>query len=63
MVDRKTELDRVARGRPVRGSKPDKDRQVVHAKLQAEEVLSIDDSDFGTDPYNRTGRFTALQKD
>ena len=67
MVDRKTDVSQAVRGQPIRaaGTTPSKhDAQVVHAKLQPEEeALSLDDGDFGTDPYNRTGRFTVLKRD
>lgn len=66
MEDRTTDVAEAARGRVVRDA--DRDHQgtsarVVHAKLKTPQPLSLDDSDFGTDPYNHTGRFTSLKKD
>ena len=68
MTTRKTEgTSPVDRRRPVQAD-PEageklRDADVVHARLKANDVLSIDDGDFGGDPYNSTGRFTALKAD
>lgn len=66
MVDRKTNPTQPVRGQAMRASpspSAQTDARVVHHKLTAKVELTIDDSDFGTDPYNRTGRFTVLEKD
>lgn len=69
MTTRKTERATPVRRRPVQGDsdrpgKRDKDAEVVHARLQStDEPLTLDDSDFGGDPYNTTGRFTTLKDD
>ena len=34
--------------------------EVTHSRLEPSEPLSIDDDEFGGDPYNSTGRFSAL---
>lgn len=36
------------------------DVEVTHARLATNEPLTIDDDEFGGDPYNSTGRFSAL---
>ena len=36
------------------------DVEVTHARLETNEPLTIDDNEFGGDPYNSTGRFSAL---
>ncbi len=36
--------------------------EIVHAKLHSSELLSLaDDQESGTDPYNNTGQYAALQ--
>jgi hypothetical protein len=41
-----------------------KDAEVLHARLQAaDEPLSLDDNEYGSDPYNSTGRFTTIKQD
>lgn len=64
MVDRTTDVAEAARGRVVRDHERGRvSTKVVLAKLKTDQPLTLDDSDFGTDPYNHTGRFTSLQKD
>ncbi len=61
MTTRKTEF--MVRRQPVR-IEPDKknkgDVEVMHSRLQADKPLALDDNEFGGDPYNSTGRFSAL---
>lgn len=67
MATQKTETSGLPRAQPVRsepGTSDKTDAEVVHSRLQAtDEPLTLDDSDFGGDPYNSTGRFTALDPD
>lgn len=66
MVFRKTDSYQAALRRPVRveADEPSKeDVEVMHARLEAEQTLSLDDSDPGGDPYNSTGRFSTLKPD
>ena len=66
MVDRNTDIAGAARGRVVREVQragESRTANVVHTKLETARPLTIDDGDFGTDPYNHTGRFTSLKKD
>ena len=66
MVDQKTYAGRVARGARVKqllDTKQAANRSVIHSRLNSATELTIDDSDYGTDPYNRTGRFTVLKRD
>lgn len=67
MATPKTETHGFARRQPVRSESDtpeQKDAEVLHSRLQAtDEPLTLDDSDFGGDPYNSTGRFTALDAD
>ena len=47
----------------VRDGAPEKDTEdvaVVHSRLEPGEPLELDDNEFGGDPYNSTGRFSAL---
>lgn len=64
MVDRMREVVQAARGQRIRSGSPaeaEREARAAQRKLAPESELSIDDSDFGTDPYNRTGRFTVLE--
>ena len=67
MATRKTEARPTIRREPVRideSTPARKDAEVLHARLAAtDEPLSLDDNDFGGDPYNSTGRFTAIKAD
>lgn len=67
MATPKTETREQPRSQPVRSESdtPNKaDAEVVHSRLKpTDEPLTLDDSDFGGDPYNSTGRFTALDPD
>ncbi len=66
MAFRKTDSYLAALRRPVRveADEPSKDDvEVMHARLEADETLSLDDSDPGGDPYNSTGRFSTLASD
>lgn len=39
----------------------DKDEvEVMHSRLEPSAPLELDDNEFGGDPYNSTGRFSAL---
>jgi len=67
MATRKTEARSTLRREPARidESMPaSKDAEVLHARLQAaDEPLSLDDNEYGSDPYNSTGRFTTIKQD
>ncbi len=66
MVDRKVDWTLAARGRTVQrpaARTAQRDARVVDAKLNSAAELSIDDGDYGVDPYNCTGRHTVLKKD
>ena len=66
MVDQKTPTRCAVRSALVNtlpGRKLAADARVVHSRLKSAAELAIDDSDYGTDPYNRTGRFTVLKRD
>lgn len=66
MAFRKTDPRQAVLRRPVqvdRDTPRKEDVEVTHARLKAEETLSLDDSDPGGDPYNSTGRFSALPPD
>ena len=67
MATRKTETRQPVRRQPVRdhADRPSqKDAEVLHSRLQATDVpLTLDDNEFGGDPYNSTGRFTVLKSD
>lgn len=66
MSTRKTEPNGSLRRRPVQIESEGKSRdavEIMHSRLKAAEPLALDDSDFGTDPYNSTGRFSTLNSD
>ncbi len=67
MATRKTETRQPMPRQPVElesDSPSKKDAEVLHSRLQStDDPLTLDDSDFGGDPYNRSGRFTTLNPD
>ena len=67
MTTPKSETREPLRRKPVRSESETRsktDAEVVHSRLQpTDEPLTLDDSDFGGDPYNSTGRFTTLDPD
>ncbi len=67
MATPKTDTREQPRPQPVRSKSdaPNKaDAEVVHSRLEPKDKpLTLDDGDFGGDPYNSTGRFTALDPD
>ncbi len=61
---RKTDSRIPVRRQPVHSGDPEvatrEEVEVTHSRLDPSESLSLDDADFGGDPYNSTGRFSAI---
>ena len=63
MAVRNNESPASLKRRPVRVEPKDPSQdevEVTHSQLEPNEPLSFDDDEFGGDPYNSTGRFSAL---